>query len=345
MLGKTGTFIKLGLLALLVSAAARGQDTQDSQYKIRAKVDLVVVPVTVKGAGDKLVTGLTQQDFTVFEDGRRQTITNFTIDPVPLSAAVVIDTGLSAKSLSKVQQTFPALAGAFARTDEVALYRYDRWVTKDLDFSNDLDKVQNAMNKLRDIKPDINPALAANWMGPFSNQGPVINGFPVLPPGYDGVILPQHVPPKTIKVLNDAIFAAAADLAKRERSRRKMILVISDGSTGGSDHSFNDAVRLLLERGIQVYAVALDQPFPYKQTSVLDDYAKATGGDTYFVGSIQNIERAYMNATEEARNQYILGYISNNSITGSGPVFREINVDVAGEKLKTLHRKGYYQYP
>ena len=58
MLGKTGTFIKLGLLALLVSAAALGQDTQDSQYKIRAKVDLVVVPVTVKGAGDKHVMGL-----------------------------------------------------------------------------------------------------------------------------------------------------------------------------------------------------------------------------------------------------------------------------------------------
>jgi hypothetical protein len=79
--------------------------------------------------------------------------------------------------------------------------------------------------------------------------------------------------------------------------------------------------------------------------SVLQDYAKATGGDAFFVGSVQNIESSYATATEEARNQYILGYISNNEITGPGPVFRDISVEVTGRNLKTLHRKGYYQYP
>jgi VWFA-related protein len=343
MRGKTGTSIKLALLALVVFALAAF--AQDSQYKVRAKVDLVVVPVTVVGSGDQLVTGLTQRDFRVYEDGRQQTISNFSIDPVPLSAAVIVDTGLSAKSLSRVQRTFPALAGAFSARDEVALYRFDKFVSKNLDFSNDLDRVQVAMNKLRDLKPDINPALAANPTGPFSNLGPVINGFPVLPPGYDGVIYPQHVPEKTTRVLNDAIFTAAADLAKREHNRRKMILLVSDGASGGNDHSFDEATRLLLESGIQVYSVALDQPFPFNKFSVLDDYAKTTGGDTYFVGSTQNIERAYMRAAEQARNQYIIGYISNNEITGAGPVFRDINVEVTDGKMKTLHRKGYYQYP
>src|SRR5438093_9649934 len=100
---KARTLGKLILLVLLLIAiAATAQD-----YKIRAKVDLVVVPVTVKGSGDKLITGLTKDDFTIFEDGRRQTITNFSNDPVPLSAAVVVDTGLAAGSLSKIQKTFP----------------------------------------------------------------------------------------------------------------------------------------------------------------------------------------------------------------------------------------------
>ena len=90
-------------------------------YQLRMRLDLVVVPVTVKAAGDRLVTGLTQDDFIVFEDGAKQRITNFTTDPVPLSAAVLVDTGLSAGSLSKVQKTFPALAGAFSDFDEVAV--------------------------------------------------------------------------------------------------------------------------------------------------------------------------------------------------------------------------------
>jgi len=338
---KTRISIKLALLALLLVAVAAV--AQDSQYKIRAKIDLVVVPVTVKGSGDKLISGLTQKDFVIFEDGRPQTISNFTADPVPLSAAVVVDTGLSAGSLSKVQRTFPALAGAFSQYDEVAVYQYDKFVTKLLDFSNNAERVEAAMNKLREVKPDANLALATNPNSPFGVQGPVINGFPVLPPGANGTI--QTIPPKPTKVLNDAIMTAVSDLVRRERTRRKMILVISDGISSGSDHSFEETSRSLLETGIQVYAVGLDQPFVYKKVSVLEDYAKTTGGDAYFVKSIQNIEKSYAIAAEEARNQYILGYVSNNEVKGAGPVFRDIKVEVADANYKTLHRKGYYQYP
>jgi VWFA-related protein len=318
---------------------------QDSQYKIRAKVDLVVVPVTVKGSGGKLVTGLKKEDFTVYEDARKQTITDFSIDPVPLSAAVVVDSGLSADSLSKVQQTFSALAGAFSEFDEVAVYRYDKFVTKIIDFSQDNERIETAMKTMRELTPDTNPALASNPRGPFALNGPVINGQQVLPNAVMGILAPEMPQIKVSKVLHDAMFAAATDLAKREKSRRKMVLVISDGDTTGSDHSFNDASQALLAIGAGVYAIGLDQPFPYKKFSVLEDYAKLTGGDTFFVDSLAHIERAYMSAAEQARNQYVLGYISNNDVTGAGPVFRAITVRLADPDLRAIHRKGYFQYP
>jgi len=326
------------LSALLLLAVAAG--AQD--FKIRAKIDLVVVPVTVKGSGEKLITGLQRDDFMVVEDGRRQTITNFTADPVPLSAAVVVDTGLSSGSLSKIQQTFAALAGAFSEFDEVAVYRYDKFVTRVLDFSQDTERIEMAMKTLRDLKPDTN-AEANLPRGPFSIPGPVINGAPVVPAGQVGVVVTQ--PPKPSRVLHDAIFTAATDLAGRERTRRKIVLVISDGESAGNSHSFDDTIQSLLEKGVQVFAVGLDQPFPYKALSVLQDYAKATGGDVYFVGSVQNLEKAYATVTEEARNQYVLGYISSNEIVGQDPVFRDIAIAVSRPNLKTLHRKGYYQYP
>src|SRR5207244_4950822 len=143
---------------------------------------------------------------------------------------------------------------------------------------------------------------------------------------------------------NDALFAAASDLAKRERNRRKIVLVISDGQNGGNDHSMDETKQSLLETGVQVYAVGVDQPFPYNKTSVLDDFAKTTGGDAYFVNSIQSIERSYAAATDEARNQYVLGYVSNREVPGAGPVFRDIQVKIAGNNFKTLHRKRHYQY-
>src|SRR5437867_9410506 len=337
---RISVIMKLLLVAVLFLIAAA--HAQEQEYKIRAKVDLVVVPVTVKGGGDKLVTGLSKEDFVVLEDGRPQTVTNFTVDPVPLSAAVVVDTGLPPETLSKIQKTFSALAGAFSQFDEVAVYRYDKFVAKVLDFSADTERVEPAMNTLREIS---RRALSDSNLprGPFSTPGPVINGAPVVPPGQAGVVITS--PPKVTNVLNDALFEAASDLAKREHNRRKIVLVISDGQNNGNDHSFDETARSLLQTGVQVYAVGLDQPIPYNKTSVLDDYAKTTGGDAYFVNSIQSIERSYASATEEARNQYVLGYVSNNEVLGPGPVFRDIQVKTAGDNLKTLHRKGYYQYP
>jgi VWFA-related protein len=333
--GRTVAEVLLVILQLAFTASAQ-------DYKIRAKVDLVEVPVTVKGSGEKLMTGLTKNDFILVEDGRRQIITNFTVDPVPLSAAIVLDTGLSSGSLSKIQKTFPALAGAFSEFDEVAVYRYDKFVTKVLDFSQSTERIEMAMKELRNVEP--NSRLEANLpRGPFSTPGPVINGAPVVPPGQVGVIV--TAPPKEPKVLHDAIFTAAADLAKRERSRRRIVLVVSDGVTSGNDHTFDETAQSLLEKGVQVYAVGLDQPFPYNKVSVLDAYAKTTGGDVYFANSPQSIEQSYSSATEEARNQYVISYISNNEVSGPGPVFRDVTVEVLGRNLKVLHRKGYYQYP
>ena len=335
--------VKLLLVTALFLAAAFGAYAQDDQYKIRAKVDLVVVPVTVKGGGEKLITSLKKEDFILLEDGHQQTITNFTVDPVPLSAAVVVDTGLGRDALEKVQNTFPALEGAFSEFDEVAVYRYDKFVTKVLDFSKDADTVRAAMDKLRDIQARTMTTDASVSRGPFSTPGPVINGAPVVPPANLGIVSP--LPPKPSNVLNDAIYTAAADLAKREKNRRKIVLVISDGQNGGNDHTFDETTKTLLETGIQVYTVGVDQPFPYNINSVLTDYAKTTGGDVYFANSTKTLERSYGDATEEARNQYVLAYISNNEVQGEGPIFRDIQVKVAGNNLKTLYRKGYYQYP
>jgi VWFA-related protein len=277
---RVGTVAKiLLLLTLLFVITAYAQD-----FKIRAKVDLVVVPVTVKGSGDRLITGLTKDDFVILEDGRPQTITNFTIDPVPLSAAVVVDTGLPAGTLSKLQQTFPALAGAFSEFDEVAVYRYDNYVTKIVDFSKDNLMIEAAIKTLNTAQPDTN-VVAANPRGPFSNPGPVINGAAVVQPGQVGVI--TTTPPKNIKVLNDAIFTAAADLAKRERSRRKIVLVVSDGENKGSDYGFDETVQSLLQSDIQVYAIGVDRPALFGKFSILEDFARATGGDAFFVNSVQ----------------------------------------------------------
>src|SRR3990170_5322595 len=66
------------------------------QKTFRTATDAVLLPVTVLGRGNALVRGLTQADFEVFEDGKRQTLTFFSEGDagaaVPLHLGLLLDT-------------------------------------------------------------------------------------------------------------------------------------------------------------------------------------------------------------------------------------------------------------
>jgi Ca-activated chloride channel homolog len=57
----------------------------------RSRIDIVQVTVTVSDAEGRLITGLTKDDFQIFEDGDRQDITQFTDARVPVSLGVLLD--------------------------------------------------------------------------------------------------------------------------------------------------------------------------------------------------------------------------------------------------------------
>jgi VWFA-related protein len=57
----------------------------------RSRIDIVQVTVSVTDASGRLITGLTQGDFQVFEDGVEQTITQFTDMRVPVSVGMLLD--------------------------------------------------------------------------------------------------------------------------------------------------------------------------------------------------------------------------------------------------------------
>jgi Ca-activated chloride channel homolog len=57
----------------------------------RTAIDLTTVTATVVDKNGALVSGLTQDAFDLFEDGERQTITQFTNERVPISLDVLLD--------------------------------------------------------------------------------------------------------------------------------------------------------------------------------------------------------------------------------------------------------------
>ena len=57
----------------------------------RGSVTTVEIPVTVADANNRLITGLTKDDFEVFEDGDSQPVTQFSDKRTPVSVGVLLD--------------------------------------------------------------------------------------------------------------------------------------------------------------------------------------------------------------------------------------------------------------
>jgi VWFA-related protein len=307
----------------------------------------VSVPVTVKDHDGKLVDGLLAQDFSVYENNVKQTLTFFTSDPFPLSAALIVDLGISESTLKKVSQTYSALDGSFGPFDKVSLFTYGNTVQKQADFGNS-QRLQIALQRIRDLRGQ-NPG-SPQFSGPFS--GPTTNGKPVDP---GQLPVTNQTPIRESHVLNDAILMAASELAHLPRQNRKIIFVVSNGYEYGSRASYAQVLKVLLTNGIAVYAIDVEPPvipgmnkleklhIPGQgYTDLLVKYANATGGDVLDSGSRESIENAYQSITSEARNQYTLGYTTNQTAASA---YRDIEVRVKRTGLLVTAKHGYYPLP
>lgn len=324
-------------------------NSRDELFTLRKVTNQVLVPVTVKDPSGFMVDGLLPRDFSVYENGVRQRLNFFTSDPFPLSAAVVFDLGMPDVTVQKVYKTFPALEGAFSRFDEISFFTYSSNVSQLTDFTAVGKKLEEVLAQLQTATGNNNGPPVVS--GPFGPQGPTVNGVPV-----DQTVPHVITPPRQAHVLNDALLAAALDLSKRPRERRKVILLISDGREYGSQTSYKDVLKVLLSNGITVYALGVDTAgIPgYSRLqrlhipregygNILPKYVSATGGGEVFGAiSASTMEDVYARITREARNQYTLGYIAHGAAPGT---YHQIEVRIDRPNLKVYAKDGYYPLP
>lgn len=322
--------------------------SRNDLFTIRTRVSFVEIPVTVRDRSGHLKEGLSAKDFTVYEDGVPQRLNFFSSDPFPLSVAVVVDTNLPSSTMKKVNESLPALVGAFGQFDEVALYRYGNSVQQVSGF-NDAGSISTAsLEQLKRTGKQGGPPVVG---GPLSSQGPMINNHPVDPGA------PQvYTARQESNVLNDAILRAAQDLSRRERAvRRRIIFVISDGREYNSKAGYDEVRKFLLSQDIAVYALGVDTAaIPvYDQMNrirlpgfgtgnILPKYASDTGGQTYAEFDRHSIEQAYSQITALARNQYTLGYNTKATLAAG---YRKLDVRVHLPDLEVTAKDGYYPLP
>jgi VWFA-related protein len=304
----------------------------DAQAKIKTSVNLVVLPVTVKDRYGNLVPDLQRNDFRVFDDNTEQNLAVFTAEAFPLSLVVLIDDDLKSKEAEQMAPTLRAIAGGISADDEALICRYDLDFYPGKAFTGDFDTL---LTELRNAQDASGPSQAAPvpFVTPPSDHK-TGSGEPSPVPTVPGA--------RPTKALDDAVFSATELLHDRGKARRKIILLISDGTNGPAfnHHTLDDNVEALLQENISVYCVAVGSPLAKHKFAHLIDYTTRTGGDIYYASKRDAIEKLYAQITEEARHEYTLAYmpVGNNRDTN----YHKVSVRVARDGVTIKTREGYY---
>jgi Ca-activated chloride channel homolog len=125
------------------------ENQDNGTFVIRKDVDEVLLHATVVDDKGHIVTSLNKSDFTVFEDGKPQTIISFRHEDIPVAMGIVIDnSGSMREKRNKVNQAALNLVRSSNPQDEVFVVNFNDEYYLDQDFTNDLLKLKEALEKI-----------------------------------------------------------------------------------------------------------------------------------------------------------------------------------------------------
>ena len=315
-----------------------GPPPSEARAKISVNSNLVILPVTVKDRSGNLVPDLRRDEFRVFEDDVEQKIDVFTAEAFPLSMILLLDNDLKDKDAQQVRKSLDAVVGGLSAEDEAFICRFDQFFHPGPGFTTDHDVL---LTELQRTKIDSQPSTAPPG-GAMANA-PSINGHSAIGDSPNMASATMNIRGQTTKALDDAVFGAAQLLHGRDRNRRRVILLISDGANGGkktNKMTYDGVVKTLQHDNIEVYSVAVASAYLERKFNRLVDYAHDSGGEVYFAAKRETLEELYSRISEEARNQYTIAYVPRGTDRTAEVHRLEVRVKREGLTIKTRDR--YY---
>ncbi len=302
--------------ALLLAGSPLAQQTpgsaQDSSVPvIRVDTRLVNVPVNVVDAHGVAVSGLSQDDFTVKEDGRTQKIAIFEREAsTPLSIVMSVDTSGSVYTQFRTERD---AAKRFAEQilrpeDEMDLIGFSYESREMVSYTNDPKRIDDGLKRLE--KGD-DTAL------------------------YDAVYVASQ----------------RLTEAKPDATRRRVLVLVTDGgdNTSKKEIGYTRAIAEAQRAGAAIYPIIIvpimaDAGRNVGGEHALIQMAEDTGGKYFYVTEQEDLRSAFAHLSDDLRNQYLIGYYAPKR--GVDSSFRRIDVslkDPAKSAVDSMrYRTGYY---
>jgi len=357
-----------GELSSAKPATAPATDEVDEGDVVRVDTQLVSVPAVVTNSGGRPITGLSENNFLIYENGQPQRIANFATTEVPFEIALLLDTSGSTRAdVALIREAANSFVAALRPGDRVAIIGFNTARQ-----GQSMAAKVEVLTKLTDDRKVL--ALAIQNLG-------ASNGTPY----YDA-----------LGKIASEIFH---DKPTAEMRGRRAVVALTDGVDSTSDSDFSTVRAALLRAGVASYFIQVNTedfvedrllkdcaddgrlslsakqlqryrrifyprasaedymdfcamgPFERMQISrdlynlarkEMNDLAKDSGGRNFIANSLQDARSAFARVANEIGTQYSIGYYPTNK--NRDGAFRSIRVELRGipDKAEVRAREGYF---
>ena len=337
----------------------------DDEEVIKIDTELVEVPIVVTDKTGKPILNLKRTNFTVFEDGKPQEVTDFGAASAPFEVALLLDTSGSTRSdLQLIKRSAEGFINSLRPGDRVSIIAY-RTETRD----NRAAPISEVLSGLTDDRAALKSAL---------DRVTTSNGTPY----YDGLL----------KIVEDVFRGDAKD----EFRGRRALVALTDGVDSTSSSDFDEAKELLENSGITCYFIQVNTRYFFEENllgdcesairfsaaqirryyrkfypnsaiekasnfcqlgdferlaiskklyelalSEMTGLAKSSGGKVFPAADISDSRNAFKSVAAEIGTKYSLGYYSTNEKKDGK--YRKIKVELKGLPVggQVRAREGY----
>ncbi|MGO8758813.1 MAG: VWA domain-containing protein [Terracidiphilus sp.] len=274
-------------------------------YLFHADVEEVVLNATVLD-GTNLVENLAKDDFTVYEDGVKQTLISFQHTDLPVSMGLVIDnSGSMSAKRPAVNKAALDLVQASNPQDEAFVVNFSDEAFIDCDFTSDIAKLRDGLSHID------------------SRGGTAL--YDAVAASADKLAADAKRPKQVLIIITDGEDNASSLLLEQTIHRVQQLsgpVIYTIGLLFGDEYSRGDVRHA---------------------RRALEMLSAETGGMAFFPKSMEQIDQIAAEVARDIRSQYTLGYHSTKP--SSEPGFRRVEVvaETKGkDKLTVRTRTGYF---
>src|ERR1700738_1174632 len=274
---------------------------------LRSDVGLALVNITVTAPYNRLVTGLDQDNFRVFEDNIEQEVLTFSAEDVPISIGVIFDfSGSMANKIGKAREAAVQFFKTANPLDEFFLVTFNERAELTSTFTNSVEDLQSRM--MLTAPKGRTALLDAIYLGLSQMRG-------------------AHNAKRALLILSDG----GDNHSRYNESDIKRLVKEADTQL----------------YGIGIYDPIGSRnrsPEELAGPSLLSEVTEMTGGRVFNVEKLEELPDIASKIGMELRNQYVIGYRPSNKTHDAR--WRKVKVKLRAPKglppLSVYAKTGYY---